>query len=149
MFDENYESNGRDCYCCYVCIKKHAEEECNKCVETLDMFIAPKSQKLTKSVATEVREAFEELFSTLKMNTILVEGELEIKTSSLIKDFLKMSDEIKSVNDIVNLWHIDRSIAKNMFMLFDEIVFGNFDILSDASDKESDSDTLDGSSDDD
>ena len=113
------------------------------------MFIAPKSQKLTKSVATEVRVAFEELFSTLKMSTILVEGELEMKTSSLIKDFLKMSDEIKSVNDIVNLWHIDQSIAQNMFMLFDEIVFGNFDTLSDASDKESDSDTLDGSSDDD
>ena len=81
------------------------------------MFIVPKSQKLTKSVATEVREAFEELFTTFKINTIMVEGELEIKTNNLIKDFLKMSDEIKSADDIVSLWHIDQSIAEKMFML--------------------------------
>ena len=113
------------------------------------MFIAPKSQKLTKSVATEVREALKELFSTLGNNTLMVEGDLEIKTDSFINDFLKMSDEIKSAVDVVNLWHIDQSIAQKLFMLFDEIVFGNFDTLTDDSDPESDSDALDLSSDDD
>ena len=86
---------------------------------------------------------------TFKINTVLVEGELEIKTNSLIKGFLKMSDEIKSGVDVVNLWHIDQSIAQKLFMLFDEIVFGNFDTLTDDSDPESDSDALDLSSDDD
>ena len=111
------------------------------------MFLAPKSQKLTKSVAREVREAFEELFSSLGINTVLVEGELEMKPDSLVKDFLKMSDEIKSAEDIVSLWHIDQSIAKKLFMLFDEIVFGHFDTLTDDSDPGSDSDALDKSSD--
>ena len=115
----------------------------------MNTFLAPKTQKLTKSVAAEVSEAFEELFAALQVNTLLVEGELEIKTTSLIKDFLKMSDEIKSPEDIVNMWHIEHSIALKLFMLFDEIVFGDSDILSDASVSvnDSDSDALDLSSD--
>ena len=34
-----------------------------------------------------------------------------------------MSDEIKSADDIVSIWHIDPKVAKEMFNLFIDVVF--------------------------
>ena len=53
----------------------------------------------------------------------IVEGELEVKTASFIKDLLKMLDEIKTANDIVEMWHIDPQVADKVFDIFQEVIF--------------------------
>ena len=51
-----------------------------------------------------------------------------------------MSDEIRTVDDIINIWHVEPKVAQEMFNLFVGIVFGENEetILS-----EDDSDTSD------
>ena len=51
-----------------------------------------------------------------------------------------MSDEIRTVDDIINIWHVEPKVAQEMFNLFVDIVFGENEetILS-----EDDSDTSD------
>ena len=146
FFEDDFNSDGDKCTCCYSCIKAHSENGCRKCEDLLGRYLATKTQKLAKPVAKEVREAFEELFATMGIDTLLVEGELAIKTNSFTRDFIQMSDEIKSGDDIVSLWHIDQDIAHNLYLLFHEIVFGNCDTIIDDSDHESESDALDLSS---
>ena len=64
-----------------------------------------------------------------------------------------MSDEIRTVDDIINIWHVEPKVAQEMFNLFVDIVFGENEetILSednsDTSDVESD-DEVDQSSED-
>ena len=56
-----------------------------------------------------------------------------------------MSDEIRSTQDIINIWHIDPQVANDMFSLFNDIVFddNSDDLLIDE-----ESETSDESSDD-
>ena len=55
----------------------------------------------------------------------MVEGELSVSTASFTKDFLKNIDEVRCEKDIVELWHIEPAIAHNLFLLFNEVVFGD------------------------
>ena len=143
FFEDDFKSEGDNCRCCYSCIKGHSEEGCQICERILCTFFAAKSQKLSKPVATEVREAFEELFATMGIDTLLVEAELAINTNSFTRDFIHMSDEIKSGDDIVSMWHIDTDIAQTLYMLFHEIVFGNSESVIDNAGYESEPDDLD------
>ena len=34
-----------------------------------------------------------------------------------------MSDEIKTADDIISIWHVEPHVAKEMFALFTDIVF--------------------------
>ena len=120
----------------------------------METFFSQKSNpKLTKSVAANLSEALEELFKAMKTDTIVIEKELEVSTTSFIKDFLKMLDEISSEQNITDLWHIDESVAHSIFLVYNEVVFGGGLDLSLASDSEEDeandveSDTLDQSED--
>ena len=79
---------------------------------------------MKKSVTSSLTEAFEELFEALNMDTVLVESELKITTKEFVKDFLHMCDEVKSAKDIVETWHVDSVLAKTLFSLFSEVVFG-------------------------
>ena len=119
------------------------------CEELLKTFFTAKSPKLTKSVASDVKDALTELFTVLSIDNLLIENELKVTTSSFINDFLKMSDEIKSDQDIVDIWHIDKAIATQLYMLFYEVVFKSFDapLVSDSESEDSDPDVLDQSSD--
>ena len=87
----------------------------------------PHDQKLkvTKSVAVELKQAIEELFAALGLDTILMEGELAVTTSSFAKDFIKLIDEVKDERDIMELWHIESSIAHELFLLYKEVVYGD------------------------
>ena len=41
-----------------------------------------------------------------------------------------MSDEIRTADDIINIWHVEPKVAIEMFALFTDIVFEEtFDIL--------------------
>ena len=85
------------------------------------------------------------------MEVVVIEDELEVTTESFIKDFVKVLDEVRSENDLVEMWHLNPSVAHKVFMLFQEVVFGGPDFSVDnydTSDDEliSDSDVLDLSS---
>ena len=152
LFDENYKSEAPKCTCCYYCMKQHSDNGCEKCGEFLETFFTQKSKlKISKSVAADLKEALEELFTALRMDTLLVENELNVLTTSFIKDFIKMIDEIRSEQDIVSMWHIDPIVAQKVFLLLNDVIYGNIDVSLD-SDVESDEsdpdpDVLDQSSD--
>ena len=101
---------------------------CEKCSTFLHK-IFPEGQKLkiSKSVSVELKEAIEELFAALGLNNVLMEGDQIVSVTSFIKDFIKTVDEVKNVEDIVEIWHIDPFIAQNLFMLFKEVVFGKLE----------------------
>ena len=46
-------------------------------------------------------------------------------TSSFIKDLLKMLDEIKTSQDITEMWHIDARVAEKVFEIFQEVIFSS------------------------
>ena len=64
-----------------------------------------------------------------------------------------MLDEIKTAQDIVEMWHIDARVAEKVFEIFQEVIFSSqnlTDISEDAAGSESidyDDDNLDTSSD--
>ena len=90
-----------------------------------------------------------ELFGAMGMDSVLIENELKVTISSFAKDFLKMADELKTKEDIVELWHIDPIVAEKLFNLFNEVVFGVLDDAYNDNREESDSesDVIDESSD--
>ena len=88
---------------------------------------------------SELKEAMGELFAAMGADTLLVEDELEVTTKNFVKDFLKMSDEVKTENDIIEIWHIDKTVAHQIFMLFNEVVFGDLCDSDDDSDTASES----------
>ena len=58
----------------------------------------------------------------------------------------RMSDEIRSADDIISFWHIDPQVAEDMFNLFNDIVFdenSENDLIeeSETSDDDSDDET--------
>ena len=133
-------------------MRQHRDSGCKECDEFLESFFPQKSKlKITKSVAADLKEALEELFTALKMDYLLVESELEVKTQNFIKDFIKMCDEVKTEQSIVDMWHIDPLVAEKLFMLFNEVIFGEFENSLECDDEDDSSslysDVLDQSSD--
>ena len=130
-------------------MKQHSVQGCDKCSAFLAKFLPHNPKfRVSKSVGTELKESIKELFAAMKMDSVLIENELKVTVTSFAKDFLKMTDEVKTENDIVRLWHIDTFVAKKLFDLFNEVVFGVLDYSSNSSgDSESDSDNLDESTD--
>ena len=110
--------------------------------------------KIIKSVGLCLNEGVKELFTAMGIDVLFVENEFQIPVSSFVKDFLKMLDEIKKEQDIIDLWHIDPEVASSLFQLFSEVVFGESDIditheNSESVDFDSESDFLDQSTDED
>ena len=107
---------------------------------------------MNRSVALDLKEGLDELFATLKVKTILVEDKFKVGIKNFITDFIKMADEIHSEDDIVNIWHIDPTVASKIFLLFNDVVFGDMDeslsseTESETSDPETDELELDQSS---
>ena len=140
LFDENYKSEVPECSCCYSCVKRHSVKGCETCSNLLDKYFPPNcNPKLKKSVISELKEAMGELFAALGADTLLVEGELEVTAKNFVKDFLKMSDEVNTESDIIEMWHIDKTVAHKIFMLFNEVVFGDLYDSDDDSDTASES----------
>ena len=85
------------------------------------------------------------------MDYLLVESDLEVKTQNFIKDFIKMCDEVKTEQSIVDMWHIDPLVAEKLFLLFKEVIFGEIDSTLECDDEDDNSsqysDVLDQSSD--
>ena len=126
LFDENFVSEASQCTCCFSCIQQHGLGGCETCSEVMEKYFPCKTKfKVSKSVAIELKLAIEELFAALGMDTLLIEGELGVTISSFAKDFIKCIDEIRSDNDIVEMWRIDPSIARELFLLFNEVIYGD------------------------
>ena len=154
LFDENFQSKSLKCTCCYSCIVKHNRDDgCGNCESFLDTFFPEKSHhKIARSVASSLKEAMEELFIAMGIDFLLVENELQISVSSFIKDFLKMSDEIRREQDIVDMWHLEPTVAHSVFQLFSEVLFGGLDLeitTENIESEDSESDFLDQSIDED
>ena len=125
-------------------MRQHRDSGCKECDEFLESFFPQKSKlKISKSVAADLKEALEELFTALKMDYLLVESELEVKTQNFIK--------VKTEQIIVDMWHIDPLVAEKLFMLFNEVIFGEFENSLECDDEDDSSslysDVLDQSSD--
>ena len=109
-------------------MRQHSASGCVQCDTFLTKFFPKDSYlKLKKPVVTELREALEELFDALGTESLLLENEVEISSDSFIKDFIKMSDEVKSEKDIVEIWHLNPIVASDVFMVFEEVLFGGSD----------------------
>ena len=105
-------------------MQRHSACGCEKCSRFLSTFVTHNIKpKLRKSIVSSLIEAYKELFKALHMETVLVEGELEVSIKDFIKDLVKMCDEVKSDKDIVNMWHVDPVLAQTLFSLFSEVVF--------------------------
>ena len=149
LFDDNFVSEAPSCVCCYSCMKQHSLDGCDKCSTFLAKFF-PLNQKVkvSKSVGAELKESIVELFGAMGMDSVLIENELKVTVSSFANDFLKMTDEFKTKEDIVGLWHIDPIVAGKLFDLFNEVVFGVLDDYQENSgESDTDSDILDESTD--
>ena len=123
LFDENFTSEDVQCHCCYSCIRSHSISGCENCTSFINEFL-PEHVKRTrsKSIKRMLKEGLSELFIDLECETLMVEDCLEIKVDDFITDFMRMVDEIKCKEDIVEMWHIHLDIAEEIFQLFYEIV---------------------------
>ena len=75
------------------------------------------SVKISKSVASELKSALVELFKEMKLSCIKVEGQLELNCSNFIDDVTKMLDEIRDPDDIIKFWHVERDLARNVYLV--------------------------------
>ena len=80
--------------------------------------------KISKSVASELKEALGELFEAMELKSIMVEGKLEIDCLSFTLDLLRVLDEIRESDDIVKLWHIDKELSVRVFSVLYDVLFG-------------------------
>ena len=62
------------------------------------------------------------LFNGLGMDKIPVESSLCMTTTCFIKDFIRIYDEISSARDIVDMWHVEESLAKSMLSVCHEVL---------------------------
>ena len=112
------------CDCCFLCILKHEEEGCEKCINLMKTYF-PKTpkKKLKVSVANTLREAISELFTAMNKKDIVLDKSERVSVTSFIKDFCKMTGEINDKQDIIQLWSIEDALAENLFDLLKEVVF--------------------------
>ena len=65
---------------------------------------------------------------------------MTVPVSSFIEDFLKHVDEIRSEDDVVRIWHVEKSLALKLFSLLEDIFAATSEVsyAPDNSDSESD-----------
>ena len=127
FFDEKDSSDAHiKCFCFYNCIHLHADEGYSSCKEFLDTFLpASTSQKLSKSVSSEIKSALEELFAAMSVKLIQVENDLVLSISSFSKDVVKNADEINNAEDISRIWHVSSDVALKVFSILTEVIYGD------------------------
>ena len=147
FFDKEHSPEDAKCFCCYVCIKIHADEGCCDCRELLDTYMPAKSSlKLSKTVSAELKGALRELFEVMGVKKLQVESDLAMSTSSFLKDFVKNVDEIKISEDISRIWHLGSEMASSIFSILEEVLCGEemvaeSDGSTDSNEDESDDDS--------
>ena len=92
LFDENFKSdNIRKCFCCYSCIVSHSQEGCLDCqVFLAEFFPGTGNHRVNGSVSRDLRNALQDLFSVLKLGSILIENKFEVTSHSFIKGILSL-----------------------------------------------------------
>ena len=157
FFDSCYEEEGPSCTCCYQCIKRHGENGCPDCSQFIATYFTKYcKRKIKRSTSADIKTALKELFEALGIEKIMVENSLEIPPHSFIKDFIHMCDEIHGAMDIVDLWHIDVSLAADVYKLYIDILESIEErgsvvaaSVEEDSDKDTDNEDLDDSNSDD
>ena len=75
MFDDNYKSEVPKCSCCFACIQSHSEGGCLTCSNFFKKFFPEtRINKVTKSLAIELKEAMSDLFCALDMKKVMIEN---------------------------------------------------------------------------
>ena len=86
-------------------------------------FFPPESlTKKSRSVKRELQRGLEDLFEELGLTFFIIDDCLDLSTTSFIKDLLRVLDEIKNHEDIVNTWKIPDRIACQIFAVIIEIL---------------------------
>ena len=140
QFDKTFTAELNKCECCFNCIKIHSDEGCQQCLALLEKFFpANPKLKISKSVASELKSALVELFKEMKLSCIKVEGQLELNCSNFIDDMTKMLDEIRDPDDIIKFWHVERDLARNVYLVLQDVIFGDYAECFSSSDESEDS----------
>ena len=125
FFNQEVTDTVHKCVCCYVCINSHAEEDCSVCRDFLETFLPTiSSRALSKPVSAELRCALKELFNVMAVKEIKVESSLSLGIENFVNDVLKVVDELKTEEDIVQSWHVSEKIAKKVFSTLDDVLYG-------------------------
>ena len=75
----------------------------------------------------------------MKLSCIKVEGQLELNCSNFIGDVTKMLDEIRDPDDIIKFWHVERDLARNVYLVLQDVIFGDYAECFSSSDESEDS----------
>ena len=97
---------------------------CIDCHSFLETYIPATGVKKSKSVKKLLVEAMVELFAAIAVDKLMIDDEYPVSSVSFIRDFLKLTDEINSATDLVEIWHIDYAIANQIYSLFTEVICG-------------------------
>ena len=123
MFDKDVNVQLEECSCCFGCIHRHSNEGCLVCLNFIHRYFpSAASNKHKKSVYDEMKCALTDLFSALELSNIRVENDLSLDCKSFIKDLLRVVDEVQCSQDIVRLWHIDKSVAVKIFSVLQSVL---------------------------
>ena len=125
MFDENFRSDIVQCHCCYSCIRRHASDGCEECIVFIKTFFKNTSTKRrSKPVMKQLKDKLHGFFKAIRIDSVIFEGAHSVSVHSFVKDFLTMTDEITSADDIANLWHIESGIACKVYSVYSEVMHG-------------------------
>ena len=82
------------------------------------------SPKLSKPVSAELMCALKELFTVMGVKEIKVESSLSLGIANFVNDVVKVVDELKTEEDIVQRWHVSEEMARKMFSTLNEVLYG-------------------------
>ena len=123
FFDADFEHQVSACLCCYSCILRDANHGCQSCSEFLETYLSHKRpSRLSRSIFHDLKVGIQELFRGLGLSSVAVESKLQLSVENFIDDFIKAFDEIQTYSDIIEMWHIDENLAKDLFDVCSEVL---------------------------
>ena len=78
---------------------------------------------MKKSIDKELEQALSDLLNAMNLSHVKVEKTLSLEKNNFIKDVKRSIDEIKNSDDIVELWHVPKEVAENIYAVIMEVVF--------------------------
>ena len=140
-FDPDFEQTGAACSCCYSCILTDAEAGCQDCNIFMETYLnQKKSRGLSRSALGDLKGGIKDLFRGLGLSFIEIESKLKLSIDNFTEDFVKTFDEVSDSTDIVKLWHVDESLADDLYSVCLEVL-ENCEEVDEVFIQESDSDS--------
>ena len=122
-FDPDFDTSAHPCNCCYACISRHVDHDCQDCVSFLETYIPKKVSRISYgSVRKGLKLAILDLFLGMGISEIKVESRLYLDVDNFASDFVKVFDEIDKPSDIMDLWHLPQDIAEDIYAVSQEFI---------------------------